>query len=134
MIRILVVEDRAEIRLGLQMRLAAEPDMTVVGAAPDGSSALRMVAALSPDVVLMDVEMPVRDGIETCDALHERSPDLPVVFLTIHDDAHTRGRTARVGAAGFVSKDQPVDSLLAAIRQAVCSENEGRGMQPPGGG
>jgi DNA-binding NarL/FixJ family response regulator len=130
MIRILIVDDRAQVRLGLQMRLAAEPDMTVAGAVPDGSSALLLVEAVSPDVVLMDVEMPLYDGIETCIALHRRYPDLPVVFLTIYDDACTRARAAHAHAAGFVSKDRSVDSLLAAIRQAAGTANDGTGPQP----
>lgn len=127
MIRILIVEDRLEVRHGLEMRLAAEPDLQVVGLAADGFTALVLAEDLCPDVILMDVDMPALDGIETCSRLHQRYPHLPVVILTIHDDAGTRGRACQAQAAGFVSKEKPVDCLLSAIRDAACS-----GRKPTG--
>ncbi len=119
MIRILIVDDRPEVRYGLQMRLTAEPDMEIVGTAGDGTSALICVADLCPDVVLMDVEMPGQDGIETSCALHRRFPGARVVLLTIHDDAATRSRAAGAHVTKFVSKEKSVDCLLSAIRDAA---------------
>lgn len=119
MIRILVVEDRPEVRYGLQMRLAVEADMQVVGLAADGSVVLDLVEELSPDVVLMDIEMPGQDGIDTSWSLQQSHPGLPVVLLSIHDDTLTLDRAARARVAGLVSKEQPVDCLLAAIRDAA---------------
>lgn len=118
-IRVLVVEDRPEIRYGLEMRLDAEPDMQVVGLAADGLAALTLASEVLPDVVLMDVEMPALDGIETCRMLCERHPRMPVVMLSIHDDAGTQDRAALASAAGFVSKEEPVDRLLSVIREAA---------------
>ncbi|MGE5603009.1 MAG: response regulator transcription factor [Nitrososphaerales archaeon] len=134
MIRVLIVEDRAEVRHGLQMRLAAEPDMEVVGSAGDCSAALVLAEDLRPDVVLMDVEMPRQDGIETTYALHRRHPEIPVVILTIYDDTCTRGRAARANAAGFVSKEKPVDYLLATIRDAAGRNLNAEGRSGPESG
>ena len=119
MIRLLLVDDQPTVRRGLGMRLHMEPDIQIVGEAGTGKEALRMVEALVPDVVLMDVEMPEMDGIEATAAL--RAADLPgaVVILSIHDDAQTRLRAQSAGAVAFVEKRGATDSLLAAIRQAA---------------
>ncbi len=122
MIRILIVEDRSEVRTGLHMRLSAESDMRVVGHACSGCDALEQAAALTPDVVLMDVDMPVLDGMETSIRFAQQHPHLPVVILTIEDDAHTRARAQRAHAAGFVTKDKPVDCLIATIRAAAAKK------------
>ncbi len=119
MIRILIVEDRPEVRTGLLMLLSAEPDMNVVGLACNGRDALDRAAHLVADVVLMDVDMPVLDGIEASMQLTEQFPQLPVVILTIYDDAQTQARARRARAAGFVTKDKPVDCLLATIREVA---------------
>jgi len=119
MIRLLIVDDQSAVRQGLQMVLTAEPDLQVVGEASDGEGALSLAQTLNPDVVLMDVEMPHADGIATTQALHTACPHAAVIMLSIHDDAHTRERAERAGAAAFVPKSMPAKVLLAAIRQAV---------------
>lgn len=101
------------------MRLAAEPDFTVVGEAADGAVALNLVQALRPDVVLMDIEMPHMNGIAATDTLRKLCPLTAVIMLTIHDDARTRERAESAGAVAFVPKSMPTDLLLATIRQAV---------------
>ena len=98
------------------MRLAVEPEISVVGEAGDGKSALELARTLSPDVVLMDVEMPGMDGIEATELLHQELPDCCVVILTIHDDATTRRRARDAGASAFVSKHQIDGRLMDAIR------------------
>jgi DNA-binding NarL/FixJ family response regulator len=118
MIRLLIVDDQPAVRKGLQMRLAAEPDLSVVGEASDGEAALVLAQALCPDVVLMDVEMPHMDGIAAAHALQEICPDICVIMLSIHDDARTRSCAEKAGAMAFISKSVPADMLLAAIRQA----------------
>ena len=119
MIRILVVDDQPSVRQGLRMRLVLEPDITVIGEAADGALALNLAAALLPDVVVMDVEMPLMDGIAATDALRGIAPHSAVVMLSLHDDAATRNRALAHGASAFVSKCQAGEILPAAIRRAA---------------
>jgi len=119
MIRLLLVDDQPLVRRGLGMRLHLEPDMQIVGEASTGREALSMAQALSPDVVLMDVEMPDMDGIEATAALRATASTSAVVILSIHDDPQLRVRAQAAGAVAFVEKRGTIDSLLAAIRQAA---------------
>lgn len=119
MIRLLLVDDQPAVRRGLGMRLHLEPDIQIIGEASTGREALSMVQALSPDVVLMDVEMPEMDGIEATAALSASIPTSAVVILSIHDDVQTRERAQAAGAVAFVEKRGVTDHLLAAIRQAA---------------
>ena len=100
------------------MRLAAESDLSVIGDASDAQTAVDMSAALHPDVVLMDVEMPHDDA--TANALDLICQQAPVIILlSMHDDALTRARAKEAGAAAFVAKSMPADTLLSAIRQVA---------------
>jgi DNA-binding NarL/FixJ family response regulator len=119
MIRLLIVEDQPAVRKGLLMRLAAEPDLLVVGEAPDGAAALDVAACLCPDVVLIDIEMPDMDGIATASALRSIYPHASVIILSMHDDALTRSRAKEAGVAAFVGKSMPADTLLTTIRQVA---------------
>lgn len=116
-IRILVVDDRPDVREALRMRLAAESDMTVIGEAPDGEVALAMAMSGGPDVVLMDVEMPLMDGLATTYALRAACPHARIVMLSIHDDAPTLARATEAGAVAFVAKSLPPEVLLITIRR-----------------
>jgi len=119
MIRLLLVDDQPTVRRGLEIRLHLESDIQIVGEASTGREALSMAQALSPDVVLMDIQMPEMDGIEATAALRRVVPQSAVVILSIHDDAQTRARAQAAGAVAFVEKRGAIDSLLAAIRQAA---------------
>lgn len=119
MIKLLLVEDELAVRKGLRMRLAAEPDVTIVGEAADGKAALMLVRKLHPDVVLMDIAMPRLDGIAATEALQSFSPRPAVIILTVHDDADTRARAKAAGAVAFITKCGVNDDLLMAVRQAV---------------
>lgn len=123
MIKLLLVDDQAQVRRGLQMRLHLEPDMTVVGEADNGTTALTLIRGLQPDVVLLDLEMPGLDGLATLALLSETGWPCAVVILSLHDDEANRARTLSAGAAAFVSKQAGDAPLLAAIRRAV--ENRG---------
>jgi len=119
MIRLLLVDDQPAVLRGLGLRLALEPDMQIIGEASTGREALSMAQALSPDVVLMDVEMPEMDGIDATAALRATASTSAVVILSIHDDPQTRVRAQAAGAVAFVEKSGATDSLLVAIRQAA---------------
>jgi DNA-binding NarL/FixJ family response regulator len=119
MIRVLLVDDQAVVRRALRVRFHLEPDLQVVGEATTGSEALTLAQTLTPDVVLMDIEMPEMDGIQATAALRRVVPQSAVVILSIHDDAQTRGRARASGAVAFVEKRGATEALLSAIRLAA---------------
>ena len=127
MTTLVLVDDQVTIRQGLRMRLALEPDITILGEAGDAASALALVPSLAPDVVIMDVELPDGNGIDVTAALHAAAPRSAVVMLSLHDDGETRARALAAGASAFVAKHQPDGTLLAAIRQASSRAAEGGG-------
>lgn len=126
-IRLFLVDDEHSVRQGLRMRLGMEPDFVVVGEAADGRRAVADVASIRPDVVLMDIQMPIIDGIEATAALRDTVPGCAVVMLSMQDDADTRARARAAGAVGFVSKHQIESALAAAIRTAAHSANASGG-------
>jgi DNA-binding NarL/FixJ family response regulator len=116
-IRVLVVDDQALVRAGAVAVLDAAPDLMVVGEASDGAQALAVQRARRADVVVMDVRMPVMDGIETTARLLDASmPACRVLVLTTFDVDEYVYAALRAGAAGFLLKDAPTDDLLAAVR------------------
>ncbi|GAA1534090.1 DNA-binding NarL/FixJ family response regulator [Microbacterium ginsengiterrae] len=116
MIRVLLVDDQALFRAGIRMLVSSQPDMEIVGEAGNGQEALAAVAAHRPDVVLMDIRMPVMDGLTATAELLAR-PDAPkVVMLTTFDLDEAAARAIRQGASGFLLKDAEPEFLLAAIR------------------
>jgi two-component system, NarL family, response regulator DesR len=119
MISVLLVDDQPSVRTGLRMRLALEADVTVVGEAANGEIALAMARTLHPDVALMDVRMPVMDGIAATAALREVSPGTAVIVLSLYCDPITRERARAAGAAAFVEKHSADQTLSAVIRQVA---------------
>jgi NarL family two-component system response regulator LiaR len=119
MITILLVDDQPAVRRGLRMRLALEPDVTVVGEADDGVMALDLARTLRPDVVIMDVVMPGLDGLDATAQMRVAAPASAVVVLSLYDDSGTRARAAECGAVAFVGKHETPDTLPAAIREAT---------------
>ncbi|HEU0002780.1 MAG TPA: response regulator transcription factor [Ktedonobacteraceae bacterium] len=119
MIRLVLVDDQAGIRQGLRMLLTLEPDITVVAEASTGREAVTLVQGLSPDVVLMDIEMPEMDGIAAAAMIHVGSPQSAVVMLSIHNDVSTRARAQAAGATAFVNKNGAIEALVATIRQVA---------------
>ncbi|KJL33641.1 response regulator transcription factor [Microbacterium azadirachtae] len=116
MIRVVLVDDQALFRAGIRMLVASQPDLEVVGEAGDGQEALQVVRATRPDVVMMDIRMPVMDGL-TATALILEEPDPPrIVMLTTFDLDEAAARAIRQGASGFLLKDADPEFLLAAIR------------------
>ncbi|MDO9457879.1 response regulator transcription factor [Nocardioides sp.] len=118
-VRVVIADDQELIRAGFRMILSVEPDLEVVGEAADGAEAVRVVADLRPDVVLMDVQMPGTDGIAATEAIAAAHDDVAVLILTTFDDDDYLFSALRAGAAGFLLKNCPPDDLVAAIRQAA---------------
>ncbi|MCK6068397.1 MULTISPECIES: response regulator [Microbacterium] len=115
-IRVVLVDDQALFRAGIRMVVDSQPDLSVVGEAGDGKEALAVIARTQPDVVLMDIRMPVMDGLAATAELLAR-PDPPrVVMLTTFDLDEAAARAIRQGASGFLLKDADPEFLLAAIR------------------
>lgn len=116
MIRVVLVDDQALFRAGVRMLISSQPDMDVVGEAGDGKEAIEVVGRTRPDVVLMDIRMPVMDGLTaTAELLTE--PDAPhIVMLTTFDLDEAAARAIQQGASGFLLKDADPEFLLAAIR------------------
>ena len=116
MIRLIVADDQELVREGLAMILAAQPDIEVVGEAPDGVSAIALAKQLQPDVMLMDVRMPRLDGIEATRRVLAAVPTCRVLVLTTFDVDDAVLAALRAGASGFLLKDTPRRSLVAAVR------------------
>jgi len=119
-VRVLLVDDQALLRMGFALVLDAEDDLEVVGEAGDGRAALTQVAALRPDVVLMDVRMPGMNGIEATERVVAEHPRTRVLILTTFDLDEYAFAALRAGASGFLLKDARPAELVAAIR-AVAS-------------
>lgn len=116
-IRVLVVDDQALVRTGFRMILEIEPDIDVVGEAVDGARAVEEAARLHPDVVLMDVRMPVLDGIEaTRRIVGAHGATTRIVMLTTFDADEYVYDALRAGASGFLLKDVPAELLIAGVR------------------
>jgi DNA-binding NarL/FixJ family response regulator len=118
-ISVLIVDDHAVVREGLRTFLALQDGIDVVGEAADGREALIAEARLSPDVILMDLVMPVLDGIQTMRALHERGSHSHVIVLTSFLDDERILPAIRAGAAGYLLKDVEPAELAAAVRGAT---------------
>lgn len=115
-IRILLADDHAVLRAGLKALLNAQPDMTVVGEAEDGESCVRQTAALRPDIVLLDINMPRCNGLEALARLRAEVPESRVLVLTMHDDFGYLRQVLAAGGAGYVLKQAAGEELLLAIR------------------
>lgn len=116
MIRLLLVDDQNLICQGLNAMLSLESDLEVVGVANNGEMAIEQVAALQPDVVLMDVRMPIMDGREATRKITQQYPQVKVLVLSTFDDDQYIADAMRAGAKGYLLKDMPSEELAQAIR------------------
>jgi Response regulator containing a CheY-like receiver domain and an HTH DNA-binding domain len=117
-IRVLIADDHAMVRDGVRMILEAQTDITVVGEASDGQEALEKAHSLLPDVVLMDIAMPVMTGLQATEAIKRELPQIQVVVVTMHEDYQYFFEVLRAGASGYVLKGASSADLLAAVRAA----------------
>lgn len=121
-IRILIVDDHSVVRQGLKMFLALDDELQVVGEAANGAEAVQLARELEPDVVLMDLLMPVMDGIAATHAIRRELPDTEVIALTsVLEDKAVSG-AVRAGAIGYLLKDTQADELCRAIRAAAAGQ------------
>ncbi|MEJ2732011.1 MAG: response regulator transcription factor [Anaerolineae bacterium] len=121
-VRILIVDDHGVVRQGLRMYLALDPELEVVGEAVNGAEALRLAHEQKPDVVLMDLLMPVMDGIAATAAIRRELPDVEVIALTsVLEDSAVYG-AMRAGAIGYLLKDTEADELSWAIKAAAAGQ------------
>src|SRR5260370_82559 len=115
-IRVLIADDHALFRRGLEMVLEAEDDIALVGQASDGTEAVTVAGESLPDVVLMDIRMPKTSGIEACRATKEVAPSAKIVMLTISDEEEDLFEAIRAGASGYLLKDIPLDEVAQTLR------------------
>jgi two-component system, NarL family, response regulator NreC len=116
-IRVLIADDHTLFRQGIRNLLAAEPDMEVVGEAPNAAEAVALMAQARPDTVLMDIGMPGLSSFEAARNIRKEYPATRVIFLSMYDDEDYVAECVELGGAGYVLKDSPVDQLLTAIRE-----------------
>lgn len=116
MIRILIADDHAIVRAGLKQFISDQADMSVAGEAATGAETVSLVRAEPYDVVLLDISMPDRNGVDTLKQLKQIRPEMPVLMLSAHAEEQYAVNLLRAGAAGYVSKDSASTQLVSAIR------------------
>jgi DNA-binding NarL/FixJ family response regulator len=126
-IRVVIVDDNELFLGGLGMLLNLEDDIEVVGEAGDGGAAAVVVATTVPDVVLMDVRMPKRSGIEACQSIKEAAPGARIIMLTASDEETDLYDAVKSGASGYLLKDSSIDEVANAVRRAT----EGDALMSP---
>jgi DNA-binding NarL/FixJ family response regulator len=122
-IRVLIVDDHALFRRGLQMVLEGEPDIDVVGEASDGHEAVERAEATTPDVVLMDVRMPKRSGIEATRTIKDTLPSTKILMLTISDEEADLYEAIKAGASGYLLKEISIEEVASAVRQVQAGQS-----------
>ena len=121
-VSLLLADDHTMVRQSMRRSMEAE-GFAILGEAGDGDEAVRLTEQLSPDVVLMDVSMPVLDGVEATRRIKERRPDTQVVMLTMHADADVVRRALKAGAVGYLTKDCSIDEVAQAVRLAASGDS-----------
>ncbi len=126
-VRVLVVDDQELFRRGLIMLLSGDADIEVVGEAADGITATELATTTAPDVILLDVRMPRRTGVEACRAIKEAVPATKIIMLTVSDEEADLYESVKNGAAGYLLKDSSIEEVAQAIRVV----NEGQSLISP---
>lgn len=122
-IRILIADDHKLLREGIRNFLSLEPDFEIVGEATNGEEAVTQAAALKPDVMLLDINMPKANGIEVASRLKASCPEVRILALTIHDDQNYMMNMIQSGAAGYLLKDVEPAMMVQAIRRVAAGES-----------
>src|SRR5690606_9736457 len=116
MIRILVVDDHAVVRAGVQYFISQVPDMKIEGEAGTAQEAIRLIRAQEFDIVLLDINMPDKSGVEVLKQIKREKPDMPVLILSMHPESRYAVQILRSGASGYVQKEALADELVNAIQ------------------
>lgn len=119
---IVIADDHHLLRMGLASLLECQPDMTVAGEAEDGREAVRLAKELSPDIVIMDLMMPVMNGTEATKSIQDSSPGTRVLILTSYPDSVELVQALANGASGVLAKDTPNDKLIDALRRIMAGQ------------
>jgi DNA-binding NarL/FixJ family response regulator len=117
MIRVLLADDHSIVRAGLRRIVEESGDMEVVAEASDGREAIRLIQEAAPDVAVIDISMPGLDGLEVVNQLRIRAPHLPILILTMHEEAQYVVRAIQAGARGYITKQAAPEQLVGAIRR-----------------
>jgi DNA-binding NarL/FixJ family response regulator len=120
--KLVICDDQAIVRDGLEMLLKLEPDIEVVGIAEDGASAVEMVTSKKPDIVLMDLKMPIMNGVEATRQIQAKYPEVKVLVLTTYDDDEWLFDAIQAGASGYILKDTSREEVVKAIRGTVAGK------------
>ena len=120
--RILVVDDHPIVRQGLSLLMDRQPDLIVCGEAGDMPAAMKAIAALKPDILILDISLEGTDGIEVLKNVRLTHPKLPILVLSMHDESLYAERALRAGANGYVMKQEPTEKVLDAVRRLLRGE------------
>jgi DNA-binding NarL/FixJ family response regulator len=119
---IFIIDDHPIVRQGLALFINREPDLTVCGDAEEANAALHLIAELKPDLVMLDISLNGPDGLDLLKTIRARDPNLPVLILSMMDEALYAERGLRAGANGYIMKQQATDQVLVAIRRILAGE------------
>lgn len=119
MIRILICDDQTIVTEGLRVIFESDPEIEVIGIAHDGAQVIELIPKLKPNLVVMDLKMPIMNGVQATRIIRERFPDVHVLILTTYDDDEWVFDAIRSGAEGYLLKDTPREKLIAAIKDTV---------------
>lgn len=120
--KVLIVDDHMVVREGLKMILETNDDFQVIGEAENGEIALRIIEHSKPDVILMDLNMPVKSGLETIKALNEQQVDIPIIILTTYNEDELMVKGIELGAKGYLLKDTSREHLFRTLESAIRGE------------
>lgn len=120
--KVIICDDQAIVRDGLEMLLKLEPDIEIIGIAEEGATAVEMVGKEIPDLVLMDLKMPVMNGVEAIRQIRKKHPDVKILVLTTYDDDEWVHDAIQAGASGYLLKDTTRDEVVKAIRGTVAGK------------
>lgn len=114
-VRVLIADDHGIVRKGIRLFLEQQPELEVVGEAADGREAVRLAGEMNPDIIIMDISMPILNGMEATAQIVKRNPEIAVIVLSMHSDESYLIRTLMAGAKGYLLKDTAETDLMRAI-------------------